>query len=224
MGYYENETGFYEPSEYDIMVDEFKKTLRESVKEEYKEEMAKLKAENAELQETKKNMDSIKEEHRLAMQKLEFERKCIEYKVRRERLSKLMEENKVILYKADYDFVHMPKCDKCDKDRRIHYKTPSGKDAYEYCECDKRGKVYKPIEAFLYEFRLNRHGNELITFYRMKEWNDEEDYCQLDDYSTLNDGVYKGQEYDTLKSSILFETEEECQGYCEYLNKLEKDR
>ena len=225
MGYYEDEVGFYEPSDYDIMVDKFKETLRESVKKEYQEEMARLKAENEELQEVKKNMDSIKAEHRLAMQKLEFERQDLVSKVRRERLSKLMEDNNVVLYKPDYKLVDAPKCDKCDDKRRLHFKTPRGKDEYEYCECATKEKVYMPRETFLYEFRLDRYGKELVAFYRRKDWNDDEDYMQLEDYSSLNEGVYQGEDFESVKRySVMFKEKEECQGYCEYLNKLEKDR
>lgn len=49
MSYYEDD--FYEPSEYDEMVEEFKEKLRASVKQEIKDEIELLKSELEELKE-----------------------------------------------------------------------------------------------------------------------------------------------------------------------------
>lgn len=46
---------FYEPSEFDQQVEEWKEALKKSVKKEYMDEMERLRRENAELMDIKKN-------------------------------------------------------------------------------------------------------------------------------------------------------------------------
>ena len=50
------------PSDFDIAIEEFKEGLRKTVKEEILNEMSRLKKENEELQEVKKNFDKIKQD------------------------------------------------------------------------------------------------------------------------------------------------------------------
>ena len=51
-------------------------------------------------------------------------------------VANLIEEITKPLYIIDREYIKKPKCNKCDEDRKIWYKTPSGKDAYEYCDCN----------------------------------------------------------------------------------------
>src|SRR5690625_3263152 len=132
MPYYD-EDFYYEPSEFDLKVDEFKESLMKSVKEDFITELEELKKENESLQEVKKNFESIKQDYENKKRQLNFEKNDLERKVRNARLSELTKDRQVVMYKADSKRVKPPKCDKCDVDRKIHYKTPSGKDKFEYC-------------------------------------------------------------------------------------------
>ena len=62
MSYYYCED-YYEPSEFDEKVEEFKYYLRQSIKEETKNEIEKLRKENESLQEIKRNWDNLVKEY-----------------------------------------------------------------------------------------------------------------------------------------------------------------
>lgn len=59
---YWNEENFFEPGEFDEKIEELKNELRESVKKEINDGIEKLRKENKELQDIKKNFESIKKD------------------------------------------------------------------------------------------------------------------------------------------------------------------
>lgn len=74
MGYfYGGYDDFYEPSEFDEKVEEFKDYLRNSVKDEIKEEISKLKEENAKLQAVRNNWDKLKSDYENKLQEIKKE-------------------------------------------------------------------------------------------------------------------------------------------------------
>jgi hypothetical protein len=219
MSYYD-EDFYYEPSAFDIQVDEFKKALAESVREEFITEMERLKKENEELQSIKTNFDQIKKQYRDKEQQLEWERQDLIRKVRRERLSDLMKDFEVVMYMPYSKRELPPKCDKCDDNRKINYKTPLGRDSSEACDCSVGKYVYYPEEYICSEFRINRDGNDIIAWYKVKPSSScDDDYASCDS-STFAETIYHdGLKYKDLKQyKTFFKTKEECQGYCDYLN------
>lgn len=116
MYYYDD---FYdEPSEFEKMIDEFKESLAKSVKEEYMAKMVRLEKENAELQDVKNNFEAIKYEHKQKMQELNHKIAKSKDEVRRERLSILMQDFEVVMYKVVTSRIEKPKCDKCNANRK----------------------------------------------------------------------------------------------------------
>lgn len=218
MSYWEED--FYnEPSELDQLVDEFKSSLAESVKEEHKQEVERLRKENAELQEVKANLDKIKSDYEKKKRELEFERVNMVDKVRKERLSSLMKHYEILMYQAGYKYVKAPKCNKCDSNRRIEYKTPLGKKAYEDCNCNESETVFVPEEYLASEFRLNRDGDSVGFWYKRKSAYDDEDLYSYSS-STYASEIYS-EEMDFAKLNryeTFFKTKEECQKFCDYLN------
>lgn len=219
---YGYEEGFYnEPSEFEEMMDDMKVKLKEAVKEEHIAELERYKKENAELQEVKKNFEAIKREYKEKERQLEREKSDMKREVRKERLSELMSDMKTVMYHADINYIKKPKCDKCDQDRKIEYKTPRGRKAYEDCECREREREYAPKEHIVVEFRLDAYGkNKMVVFYKLKEsMRKEEDYGE---YAISNspENIYDGtQKFDDLqRHSTFFKNKEECQMYCDYLN------
>ncbi|WP_342025760.1 hypothetical protein AADC60_24670 [Cytobacillus pseudoceanisediminis] len=217
MSYYED--FYHEPSEFDIQVDHFKESLMKSVKEDFLSEMERLKKENENLQDVKDNFNGIVRDYENKKQQLESEYQTLKRNVRRERLVELMKDHKVILYKAYSKKERPPKCDKCDKYRRIAYITPLGKKASEDCLCNEGKTVYYPKEYILYEFKLNSNGNSMTAWYR--QYSDDRD--GFTDSSIHAEDIYSTEKkFEDLKQySTFFKTEEECQAYCDYLNSKE---
>ena len=145
------------PSDFDIAIEEFKEQLKKSVKEDYIKEMARLKKENEELQEVKKNFDKIK---------LEYQRKGEEFKLKEQDITKILARKKIEelttiadmkpeAYWLDSIYGYVPKCNKCDDKRLIHFKSPSGKDCTEPCpNCGTSYYMYfvKPVDAVRIRF------------------------------------------------------------------------
>lgn len=220
MSYYED---FYEPSEYDEMVEEFKNTLRESVKQEWKDRMAKLEAENRELQDVKKNFESIKQEYENKMRSCEWEKERVIANAKRdaekERLSELFEDMQSSYWKIKRDHIKKPKCDKCDRNRQIEYITPLGRKAKEFCTCNESETKYVPCEMVIYTISLNNHklGARFV-----KKNQEDEVYVNDSEYHG-NKTIIKDQDDVSSLSeddmwSFYFESEEKCQAYCDWLN------
>ncbi|MDF1511083.1 hypothetical protein Gp_81 [Bacillus phage vB_Bacillus_1020A] len=218
MSYYD-EDFYYEPSEFDLKVEEFKESLSVSVKEEFLSEMERLRKENAELQEVKANFKQIKAEYDQKKRELDFEKSNLKSQVRRERLSELMKDFEVIMYRAYSKTVFPPKCDTCDRNRRIKYTTPLGREAYEDCQCKKGKTVYSPREYICKSFEMDQDGKKLKAWYVFK---DNDDYASFD-YSTFAKTIYhEGLKYEDLNNyDTFFKSTEECQGYCDFLNAKE---
>jgi hypothetical protein len=223
MSYYDPD--FYcEPSEFEQQVDEFKESLIKSVKSEFTEEMERLRKENTELQATKKNFENIKNQYRAKERELELEKLNLERKVRNQRLSELMKDFQVIMYKAESESVYKAKCDKCDENRQIHFKSPSGKDITEECKCLKYKDKYIPRDYNCTEFKIDRNNKEMLMWYKVNREPDYDYYSY--DSSTLIETVYqKGMTYESLdKYNTFFRSKEDCEIYCDWLNKdLSKD-
>ncbi|MES1047210.1 hypothetical protein FOA22_22410 [Heyndrickxia oleronia] len=219
MDWYEND--FYdEPSEFDIQVEEFKASLMKSVKEEFVSEMERLKNENKELQDIKANFEAIKQDFEHKKRQLESEYQTLKSNVRSERLVELLKDHKIILYKAYSKREYPPKCDKCDRNRKIQYISPLGRETTEDCLCKEGKTVYYPHEFMRYEFRLNRNKNGVTAWYR--QYSDDEDGFTYDSSINVDEIYSPDMKFEDLKQyGTFFKTKEECQAYCDYLNSEE---
>lgn len=217
--YYKSETK--EINEFEEKIEELKESLRESVKDEVKEELKRLRKENKELWELKINLAKIEDEYKRKQTELRFKMNNAKQEAREARLKELFEDTgmSTILYHAGYNFVYKPKCNKCDNDRQIHFKSPSGKDYKEVCECAKRYRKYIPISNELVKFCMGDNcKKELTMWFTPKENSDT--YYLYDERRV--DYVYNGQPFEEItvnETSLFFKTEEECQRYCDFLNK-----
>lgn len=230
MDYYDYED-YYEPSEFDEKVEEFKGYLRESVKKETQELIEKLQKENAELRDVKDNWESVKRDYESKQRELQREIYACKQNAARMRLDQLFEScgMNVILYRPSSFSVYKQKCDKCDDNRYIHYKSPSGRDNKEECECAKSFLKYKPSPEYLCEFRVNRYGSDskkyplMMWFKKYRDYADDYDGYTYDS-SNLCKFVYDNQDFEEIrkerKTSVYFRDEKKCQEYCDYLSKL----
>lgn len=142
--------------EYGQMVLELKEHLRDSVRQEVANEISELKDKLAELKEVESKWDEKCREVEAERYQLQQAKRDAEKMAKQCRLSELMEsiEHEAWTVRGHYEYVK-PKCDKCDKDRRIHFKSPMGREMTEECECAKRKYIYevKPIRLF----KINQH-------------------------------------------------------------------
>lgn len=213
--YYEED--FYnEPSEFEMQVEEFKEGLTKAIKEEFLAEMKRLREENQSLQAIKKEFNQIKSDYQRKENELEYERKNLLSKVRRERLGELMKDFQVLMYRIESKRHELPKCDKCDSKRRIYFKAPSGKEMYEECECSKAKHLYEPEEYVATEFKIKHNGKEMAVHYKEHKERDYDYYT----HSTFAEQIYQeGSDFESLSMyRTFFKTKEDCQKFCDYLN------
>jgi hypothetical protein len=206
---------YHEPSEFDQQVDEFKKSILIAVKEEFKAEMDSLRKENQELQKVKENFKSIQQDFKNKHRQLENERNELERKIRREKLSELLKDHEVIMYRTSVKYEKLPKCNKCDERRRVNYTTPLGKEAYEDCTCSFSKQKYVIEERIRTEFKLNSHNHSMTVWYEKYEGGDGYSYSEVPDV------IYQeGMKYEDIEKShrVYFSSKEECQKYCDWLN------
>lgn len=227
MSYYDYDD-YYEPSEFDEKVEEFKGYLRESVKKETQELIEKLQKENAELREVRDNWESIKRNYENKKRELQREISNCKYEAARMRLEELFEfcGMNIILYYPIWERVYKPKCDKCDDNRYVHFKSPSGKDCQEYCSCAESFNKYKPEPYYCTEFRVNRCSSAtkfpmMMWFKKYRDSNSDYDGYTYES-SDLCTFIYNGEDFaivESRKEIPYFRDEKQCQEYCDYLNK-----
>lgn len=227
---YDNDELYYDPTMADEIFNRAKKELEESLKEEVKVQIKstmdhnfKLRQENEELKQQIRNLDN--RERDLANREAQFERMALR-KVFSELLKPLEEHMEV--YSCDYEYVRKDKCHKCDSNRRIYYKSPSGKDVYEECSCNESYKVYSPKPKCLKIVSIfkDRERSKFMLDVKYESRDYDDGYCKFevkklientDDMGDLNTLNEYQMEYRTG-----FKNKEDCQTYCDYLNKKNK--
>lgn len=219
---------FYEPSEFEMQIEEFKNTLKQSVSKEWIDKMNTLEKENAELQEVKKNFESIKRDYEY--KKNECERKAetaiknAEYDARHLRLKELMQDVQYTYFRAQSAYKYGLKCNKCDEKRRIHYKTPSGKNANEQCECAARIKILVPEEMVIHELSLRDKDSKRINVWFTQHKSSYDVDCYYTPIDYLADKTVVENDEDVTKLNVekerdlYFRTKEKCQEYCNWYN------
>lgn len=218
---------FYgETGEYEQMIDDLKHMLMRKVKREIQDEMERLKAENAKLQEVKEKWDDLVGDYKEKEYKMKYTLEEERRKIARMRLADLFDAcgMNVILYKPTKHLVYGPKCDKCDADRYIHFTSPSGKEMKEYCECRKSIKIYAEKPYKLIRFYRDARKNLSVT--AIYEDNSNESYDDFRPCSVKCEKVYAGESFDTIyaeyESAVFFEDEAKCKEYCDYINAINK--
>ena len=218
------EEDYFEPSEFDQKIEEFKDELRTSVRQEIKDEVEKLRRENKKLQGIKKNFDVIKND--FEKKKAECERVMheAEYNAKCARLSELMEPFKTIMWSITWEYRYKKKCDKCSVSRDVPVILPSGRTVSDDCKCSVKQMVYYPRKNALYEF--NYFTDDFRVFY--KEIGDKGSRCFVADANSHDADVIINHDksFDEIEKAVMdnmyttfFTSAEECREFCDYLNK-----
>lgn len=222
--FYEDDDFFNEPSEFEQQVEEFKGSLKKSVKEEFLQRMEALEKENAALREFRDQRDRLIWECDPKVAKAEREAKEAEVKWKKARLHQLLGDFLTTGWKVDWTYEQGPKCDKCDENRLIHFKSPQGRDHKEECDCAKKHNRFYPKEAVLSKFHVRKKNfrSDVDTdwFNRYYTVESQDEY---DRYETSSDVYESGFvcEKVTNRYRAVFLSEEDCQRYCDWLNEQE---
>lgn len=158
---------FHEPTEFEQDIHGFMESLRKAVKKEITDEMKELRATVKEQAEKLTHLDALELE---ALQKSnEYGRmmaraeRDAEEKVRQEGIRKLLDVLAEPRYRIGTSRQPQRKCSRCNEDRKLEYKTPRGKVAYEPCECAATTLIWTVEEQYVHE--ISKHFGQLIVWY-----------------------------------------------------------
>ena len=210
------------PSDYELFMNDLKETLKKSIKDEFIKEMDKLRAENKKLQDVKENFEQIKLDYAHKEQELKAREQDMEKNLARKKIMELatIADMKAQIYYIDDDTAYLPKCDKCDENRLIHFKSPTGKDCTEPCpNCGTTYHKYyvKPVDTMKILFPNDPTLHRVAYYLRHDRWGESYSY-ELQD-------IYRGSaaDYDTSSGYKMhhtaFESKELAQKICDRINK-----
>lgn len=232
--YYDYDAYWAEPSEFDQQVEEFKDTLRNSVKDEIKEKIAFLEKELEEVKEFRDEKKKFIQEYESKINEMKNEVDSVkrdvkesEEKWKKARLYQLLGDYLTVGWKIGYVFEYGEKCDKCDKDRRIHFTSPQGREYTEECQCAKGHYKYFPKEATLSKFYVRKKNfpwsddgkvDYYNRYYTVTDCDNFDRYESAECVYTHSDNV------DYKKVNVYYDVflnEEDCQKFCDWKNEQE---
>ena len=221
MCYYDSwfeENWCEEPREEEMALIE---AIKENVKQDIKQEMERLRKENAELQQYKQERQEVENIKKWYESRLQTEVEAYKRELRTAKIKELFGDYIVIGWGVKQKITLPPKCDKCGEGRYIHFKSPSGKDLREPCQCAKGKKEYAPYDLHL--IRINQggifNGERNIFNYYAPIVHDP------DDYQDVFDRVYKGEPFEKINEwKVVFLDKETCEKYCEWKTEQEEKR
>lgn len=222
-----NDDDFYsEPSEFNEQVDEFKKSLRASVKEEILAEMDRLRKENEKIMDIRDHWnEKVRElENEYTAKRRELEKKLHEAEriadsAKRMALFDLIREYPDHAYTVDKKYVKRPKCDKCDAKRELPYITPRGITMHEKCECAEPKPAYSVRSIPIVEIACHWNGDPFPKYL----YNNDPDNVYLRFVSKFFDDTPFDQ-IDERREILLFRIEDRANQYVEWLNNQENNK
>ena len=195
--------------------------IKENVRQDIKAEMERLRKENAELQQYKQERQEVENVKKWYESCLQAEVEEYKRTLRQEKIRELFGDCIVIGWGVRRKIALPPKCDKCDELRYIHFKSPSGKDFAEPCQCAEGKIEYHPLELHL--IRINQddavNNERRIWRYYAPSRSDESDYRDVFDH------IYKGEPFDRVNAyNVVFLDKETCEKYCEWKTEQEEKK
>ena len=216
---FEDEWELYEgTAAFDEQVEQFKDSLRQSVKEEVQEKIRTLEAELEELREFRDRKDEIERQYRESENELRRQCRTEIEKIKNTRLYGFLNEIRFDAWAVDVQYVEGPKCDKCDARRQISFISPMGRKMNESCRCAKRQTVYSPKRVKLVSFRIRKYSAGEEVFDRVYAESDSEYTDDMD--KIFAESVIQG-DFDCSAINqwrSVFVEKEDCQKYCDWLN------
>ena len=225
--YLEDEDDFWsETPEFDEKVEEFKEALRADIKRETQELIEKLQKELDELKDYKAHKSEIERKYHDEIAKMAKAEADIERKYRNKKAQEILAECCAVGWRAAWRYDEpKEKCDKCDEGGYITFYSPQGTKYREQCKCRHKDVIYYPAETRLARIYASK-SPETVQFYYDKVWGDGESYSKYVDSKYVRCYVVRSSDfkpeiidnYDTV-----FESKEDCEKYCEWLNNQENN-
>jgi len=212
-------------SEYDRIVEDLKDSLRNMVKEDILLEIDSLRKELAGLKEFRDERNKLIRETTSKIREAERKVEEAEKKWKNARLHELLGEFLTVGWKVGYSYSMGEKCDKCDEQRKIHFKSPQGREYKEDCVCAKQSQTYFPEEVQLSKIYVRKNNfhpsvnhDFLNRYYRVESTKEYDEYVSV---NTIYDQEKPAFE-NINRYTVVFLKEEDCIRYCEWLNEQEK--
>ena len=216
--YYDEFEYYYESSKADEIIGRAVAELKETLKEQALSEMDTIKHENERL---KKELDKYhskeqelrNREYRIEQKESNFKREFVRAKFR-----DLIEPfiQKETIYVIDRVSKPIPKCDKCNEDRKIEYISKYGDKVELKCECDKKEAFYYPAMKELKSIEFAKGSGK---FRATPKYSRDYEY----EYFHIDFKEPPIEKYDPelmiVTSSDYFSSKEVCQKYCDDLNR-----
>ncbi len=220
---YDYEYYFEEPSEADIILEEAKQKMKEVLNNDIKQKIEFLEDENKRLtNELEKYIEQVKDIHNKERD-LESKEINLERDIIRRKFSKLLEPIIEIknYYRIGYRYVDRKKCNKCNTNREIVYTSEHGDKITKPCRCSEQKVEYFPDNITLQTISFYKNGKEIkcTPIFESKDYDDT--YCKLEFKRFIDkyDGGISSLDDYTLRYNSVWTNKEECQKYCNILNK-----
>lgn len=234
MSYWDDEP-YYEPTAADEIFFEASAKLQDCLKDNIKQKMDNLLDENNRLKAENEKMRDKVSSIEWRERNLENREKDMERNILRKKFSEIIKplEERMLIWRIEYEYVQGEKCDKCNDNRMIGYKTPSGKQLSEDCKCAKRYTYYYPSQTEIVMLDLYKDRNYPYTLSVTPKYDSasyDDTYCKfklkhyienLDDFENEKDELLK-EIKDMSRwdyKEIGFAKQEDCQRFADYLNK-----
>lgn len=237
MGYWDFEEPTWEPSEADDLFDEIKQKLVDSAKSSIKTDIENLRTRNTYLEKRNKELE---DRERLVDQKereLEYKSRDIRNAVEREFYKATVEDvfkdalTKSHVWVAESSAHEKPKCNLCDENRQWTVIWPDGSTSSKKCACATPEFWFDPVELIVDQIRYTyqdsnnisrRHYNLTRTYTAIRDnWNDYS-YAEFNVsyiFDSFCDDALNTYKKLGFQKCIGFTSKEECQKFCDWLNK-----
>lgn len=237
MGYYEYDTGYYEPSEADIFFDEMKEKFREYLTEETRSTITRLEEENEELKNANNELRDKNRKLESEKSNAKWTKETLRREVENEFYNKAIDEmfqsriENVDLWFADLVARPTPKCKYCNKDRMRVFSFSDGFTMKQPCNCNSSTTSYEPqlatLQTLKYCVKPSIYNSE--RKYYMADWEAYTPKSRYDDYGysefkilhivdIFDDDTIDLRNDLKYGEKIGFKSKEECQKCCDWLN------
>ena len=218
--YYEEP--YCEPSIADEIFAEYLNKMKNALTENTKYQIEKIKIENEELKEEYKKLSD--KQHQVAIKERELleKERILERQFYSKKFSELLKPftDNYSGYYADDTYKKVKKCEKCDSDRKIIYTSPYGDKIKKDCLCNRKYNIYEPKHTVIEVLSLwkNNYDNKFGITPKYESKSDDYKWSKLEFTHFID--VFDETIADNIKKhDTLFKSKEECQKYCDWLNR-----
>lgn len=237
MSYYESDTGYYEPSELDMLMEDYVEKMKSILLGTVQQEIETLKKENTKLREKGKDFED--RERQISYKERDLNNKAdnLKREVENEFYNKTVAENleKVLdnidVYYAGVESRQDKKCNLCNDNRELIATFADGTEQHKRCDCAKEYNYYIPMASTNKVLKIKqRNGNynypRRFVFESSYKSNTRDDYDYSYDnfkltyfFDKFGEDVKETHKNKGYNEKLAFYNEKACQEYCDWLNK-----